>query len=590
MKNSLVWMVVLATLGSETLFAQRGEPVNSLARARATFDATDSNKDGKVSFEELKSNAMPIQKADFDTQDNDKDGTWSRDEFVVYYRQVLVSGGQRAGDDLEGEVARIQALRKAKAAESGAKNGARANAQKTPKVNPPEPANLEDRLARAIDDLEKRAAARQATRDDFERVRGAMLDRAKMAGAVDPAGEADIQARFAAALEALEKNARLGNYSREEFTGLRATLIKRGREAAKTVGDVVTVPAQPANPAAQQADIEGRLQHALDELEKKAEARQATREDFNRVRDLYTQRAKAAMTAGDASTVAEENALAVKFATAIDELEKQAAAGNWSREQFNTLRQGLIRRGRAAAGGTPGVVDSKQVDTQTAASKSAESKGAELKGAEAKAGGEGIEARFELALATLEQKALARGATREDFGRVRDLLEVRARQAVKGSDGVSPADANDPAIAELVAKVKSALERLEKASADGSIKPEDFAALRQMIVRRARSAASNGGPADGRGAVDTSSSTSGSSSTKAAGGTTPPVTEKPVETKPVEAKPADPKPAEPKPVDPKPVPAREGKPAPVPPPEPPKGEEKPVRPSTPPHAELRTRG
>jgi hypothetical protein len=594
MKNSLVWMVVVATFGSETLFAQRGEPVNSLARARATFTATDSNKDGKVTLDELKSNALPIQKADFDAHDNDKDGTWSRDEFLVYYRQVLVSGGQRAGDDLEGEVARIQALRKAKAAESGAKNGARATADKTSKVNPAEPVTIDDRLARAIDDLEKRAAVRQATRDDFERVRGAMLDRAKAEGAVDPKGEPDIQARFATALEALEKNAKVGNYSREEFNSLRALLVKRGREAAKGAGDAV------ATPTAQAVDIEARLQRALDELEKKAEARQATREDFGRVRDLYTQRAKVAMTAGDASTVAEENALAPKFSAAMDELEKQAVAGNWSREQFNALRQGLIRRARAAAGGAPGAVDAKQVDAMSASSKSsdaksADSKGVDAKSAEAKAGGEGIEARFELALASLEQKALARGATREDFGRVRDMLEVRARQAIKGPDGVTPAAANDPAIAALVAKVQSALERLEKAHADGTIKAEDFAALRQMITQRARAAASNVGPAEARRAAESSTSTSTSDSSSksasksASGGALPPVGEKPVEAKPVDPKPAEQKPVDPKPVDPKPAPGREGKPAPVPPPEPPKGEEKPQRPSNPPHAELRTR-
>lgn len=576
MKNSIVWFVALATLGPEMLFAQRGEPVNSLARARATFDATDSNKDGKVSIEELKANTLPIQKADFDAQDNDKDGVWSRDEFLVYYRQILVNGGQRAGDDLEGEVARIQALRKAKAAETGAKNGARG--EKTPKVNPPEPANLEDRLTRAIDDLEKKAAARQATREDFERVRGAMLDRAKAAGAVDPTGEADIQARFAAALDALEKNAKLGNYSREEFTGLRAALEKRGREAAKKVGEVVTVPAQGATPAGQAVDIEARLQRALDELEKKAEARQATREDFGRVREIYTQRAKAAMTAGDASTVAEENTLAQKFSSALDELEKQAATGNWSREQFTALRQALIRRGRAAANGTPGGVESKPIDT----------KPVDVKAPETKVAGEGIEARFELALASLEQKALARGATREDFGRVRDLLEVRARQAVKGPDGVSPADPNDPAIAELVTKVQAALGRLEKASADGSIKAEDFAALRQMIVRRARSAAS-GGPAEARRAADAASSTgttAGENANSGRGaGAVPPTREKPADAKPVDTKPVDTKP-----VDPKPTPGREGKPVPAPQPEPPKGDDKPQRPSVPPHADARVRG
>jgi hypothetical protein len=66
--------------------------------------------------------------------------------------------------------------------------------------------------------------------------------------------------------------------------------------------------------------------------------------------------------------------------------------------------------------------------------------------------------RFEFALRNLEQKALARGATREDFQRVRDLLILRARAAVKGQDGAPVVDPNDPAIAELAAKLQTALE------------------------------------------------------------------------------------------------------------------------------------
>src|ERR1051326_480982 len=100
MNSALASILLSVVFFSQSALAQRGETGNTaLARARATFEATDANKDGRVSFDELKANALPIQKAEFEAQDFDHDGTWSREEFLVYYRQLLSSNGQRASDD-----------------------------------------------------------------------------------------------------------------------------------------------------------------------------------------------------------------------------------------------------------------------------------------------------------------------------------------------------------------------------------------------------------------------------------------------------------------------------------------------------------
>jgi hypothetical protein len=52
--------------------------------------------------------------ADFAREDFDADVRLSRDEFVLYYRHLLVSAGRPLAHDLDAEAARIQALRRVK--------------------------------------------------------------------------------------------------------------------------------------------------------------------------------------------------------------------------------------------------------------------------------------------------------------------------------------------------------------------------------------------------------------------------------------------------------------------------------------------
>jgi hypothetical protein len=330
----------------------------------------------------------------------------------------------------------------------------------------------DERLQSALDDLSRKGEAKQATRDDFNRVRDAWAVQSKAAAGADPAAvaqQSSLADRFARAMDELEQQAAAGNWSREKYEAMRASYIKRGREAANGAN-------APATTSENAADTEARLQLALDELARKADARQATREDFNHVREAWTARAKVAEAGMEPAAVAEQSALALKFGRAMDELEQQAAAGNWSREKFEAMRAAYIHRARASVGaGAPG---------ETAPAD--------------------VEKRFEEALDTLEKHASERTATPEDFRRVNELVDQRVRVAFKGPDGVSPADPADPRIATLSAQLKEALARLEKAAQAGAISREDFAALRKSYVTRAREAGGEvkdaKGPASGRGA------------------------------------------------------------------------------------------
>jgi hypothetical protein len=568
MKNVLIWTAAASLFAAQPLLAQRAPSRDSLAGARAFFELADFDKDGKLGFDEMQKQGLTVQRSQFDAMDVDKSGSWSRDEFVVYYRRLLIASQHRPAADLSAEVTRIEALRKAKEAETRrpvpetkpgepsalsiddrlqiainelelkaaqrqatraefqhvrdlmverakvagatsasdapdlqakfdaamtaletkAKAGnysredfnelramliqrARASTQ-TPAANA---GDVDVKLQAALDDLEKKAALRQASRADFDRVRDMWTERAKSASAQDPAATVELKARFDGAMSTLEAQAKQGNYSREEFGALRALLIQHGREAANG-----TAPVQGANAS----DLDARLQSALDDLERKAQARQATREDFNRVRETWIARAKAATAGETGAAAAQTSALAQQFAAAMDELEKNALAGNWSPEQFAAIQQSYIHRARAASGGA-----------QPAPVPSASSSGS-------------VQQRFDEALDTLQAHALASGATREDYQRLKDQLVARARESVSAADATAPVSADDPRVTALAAKLGAAIDQLEEQARAGKITRADFDKFRQMLVHRARAAVSaTDAPAGDAGATPASTST-----------------------------------------------------------------------------------
>jgi hypothetical protein len=374
MKKTFVSLLALGSLAAEPLFAQTPSAVNSLARARATFAAADANKDGRIGFDEYQKNKLG-ERREFDGQDPDKDGALSLDEFTLFYRQMLVRAGERPAADLEQEVTRVHAVRK----------------------------------ARAVDEATRKAAAQR--------------DAAKPAEQVKPDAA--------------------------------------GQVAPKS---------QPVKPSAAELDLDARLEIALDALEKKAEARNASREDFNQVRDMYIARAEAAKATAGTPGGAGEVDIVARFGRVLDELEKKAMAGEYSREEYQALRQSYIKRARGAVAEKP--TPEAQPDP--------------------------LEARFEAALADLEQRALARNASREDFNRVREMLIARARLAAGGTAGdTTPNTQFD----ELKQKLEAALTQLENRANEGNVTREEFQALRNMLIKRARNAAHDAQQPSGPGAA-----------------------------------------------------------------------------------------
>lgn len=451
MKHTLGLIVATISLGNAPVLAQRIEPVNSLGRAKSTFEAADVDKNGQVTFGELTQQKLAIQRADFAAIDADKDGLWSREEFYVYYRRLLINSGQRAADDLESEVARIQAVRHAKAAALEAK-------RQPPKVLAPAISNTDAGLKTALDELEKRAAAGQATREEFQMLRAALIERARLDNANDPATAAELVAKFEAALTVLETQAKEGRYNRDEYAALRALMIGRVRAAATVA--VVTTPVATVT----QPTVGAPFELALDDLSKNAEARRATAEDFQRLRAAWAARVRPAST--DAAAVARDAELDQKFTRAMEALERDARSGKYSREQFEELRAAYISRARFAAGSTP-VVPTAPVVAPAAPNSAS-----------------GPEASLDTALDDLSKKAEAKQATEDDFRRVRETWIARSRAAAQSSDPASIA--RQATLEEQFTRAFAALEQDARA---GKYSREQFQALRDSYIARARYAA-----------------------------------------------------------------------------------------------------
>lgn len=326
----------------------RAASTTDLERARRTFDAADKNRDGRIERAELELARVKVAAEEFAARDFDGNKLWNREEFILWYRGLLIANRQRPGADLDAEAARILAVQ-------------RARATTTTAIETGDDA----RLARAIEDLERKALARGATREDFTQVRTMWEQRLAATEPDLPAAEAaGLKQKVGRALADLETKAAAGGATREEFAQLRQALLTRARAAA----------AAAAAPAADEAALEARFAQALDDLEAKALARQATREQFAAVRDQLVARARRAASA-EGATGADADArtaeLARQLEAAINRLEERAQNGQVTREEFLELRGMLVARARRAAGGTT-TVDVVPVEPAPVAPKRAE--------------------------------------------------------------------------------------------------------------------------------------------------------------------------------------------------------------------------
>jgi hypothetical protein len=92
--------------------AAGGEQPTDLKRVRSIFRAIDLDGNGEIAREEAERARIPM--AAFRERDVNADAALSPDEFVMYYRQLLVDARRPVADDLLREAARIQAVRRAR--------------------------------------------------------------------------------------------------------------------------------------------------------------------------------------------------------------------------------------------------------------------------------------------------------------------------------------------------------------------------------------------------------------------------------------------------------------------------------------------
>lgn len=321
--------------------AQGPTAKNDATAARALFSSADRDGDGRLTPVELSERRIAVAESEFRDQDADKDGAWSRDEFTVHYRSIVIRSGERPAADLEAEVVRVLALRRAGTCGDKSARPGPAVARISVVADPascatPEILELDARIERAIRDVEDRAAGRGAVRADFDRVRGPWNERVTIVRALGDASAAgaDVSARFSRALDALEARARAGSIPRAQFAELRAAWSARPRRAEP----VKTFDA--ADPRASVGDP--RFERALTDLEARVHARIATPADWGALREATTDAARRAVQGADATPPRADDPRVVRSSsellTVIDRLEKRASAGTITRVDFAELR------------------------------------------------------------------------------------------------------------------------------------------------------------------------------------------------------------------------------------------------------------
>jgi colicin import membrane protein len=125
MKNTLT-ILLAATLLTGTALAQSQAPVHDKASAQAFFRKGDLDHNGKLDAAEAR--ALGISQRQVASYDADGDGRIDKSEFYVAYRKMVRAAGEPVQNDLEDEVARILAERKAIKARKDAKK--RSDAEK----------------------------------------------------------------------------------------------------------------------------------------------------------------------------------------------------------------------------------------------------------------------------------------------------------------------------------------------------------------------------------------------------------------------------------------------------------------------------
>jgi hypothetical protein len=363
------------------------EELTPLDRATRTFAAADLDRDGLIELDELKQ--ASISTSVLKTWDEDGSSSLSKDEFLGYYRRLMVNAGLPPGEELNAEVKRIEAeqtTRKERAARQRAQEEQEAKQKEgEPAAESTRPASTGtsaggestlEKYKRAQAALNQRLAAARASREVASEQQQALLERARGASAgsqpTTNAGGASETARerLARAQAALDGRARGSNATREQLARAKARLEDRANRKVGAAGSAGAGGEQAA-PAAPGAQLRSKLERASDQLAERAASGDMTREQQQALQAALEERARQAGSGGVVSpqpVVAEQATGAElgeaasraqelegvpatdrdKVSRAIDALEARAKKGGWSREKLAAEKADLLARARAA--------------------------------------------------------------------------------------------------------------------------------------------------------------------------------------------------------------------------------------------------
>lgn len=218
--------IALFCLAPSAFFASADEPqLETSARAAAAWSHWDADRSGRISLAEAQAGGIDVPL--FERGDENADGSWSRCEFIVQYAERSQRAGIGIAADLEAEIARIQALRKARHL-AGARivcdgSGPAAVRLAHARVTP---------LSAALADLQARAARGTMTRESVTHARAllaAQADaRAGQASQTQKSRELAAWTEVQRELDRVENGVRAPREARASVEGLRSALVRNG--------------------------------------------------------------------------------------------------------------------------------------------------------------------------------------------------------------------------------------------------------------------------------------------------------------------------------------------------------------------------
>lgn len=345
--KQLTLLILLSLLSSSDALAQDARSTH-LTRANKTFEAADVDGNGSLNASEL--SRASISGNSLRTWDKDRSGSFSRDEFLMFYRHLLVKSGQKPGDEFETEAKRIEKLQNEEAKKRAeAARKAKAAGEATEKRA--ETLTTAEKYRRAQEALNERIKKLGTNNEAGSSARELLGSRGRSVGA-QPLGKPEtsrgglsesVRARLARVQGAHEDRARNTGVGRGPVERANDSLADR---AANSLGGEKG--AEPEN------SLADKLKRARDDVAKKAAASVAGRARVRHTQESLTQRARQTVGVAYVTELSDKELESLpesarqKLRVSMEELAKRARAAGWTIEQFDLEKRRLVKRAKDA--------------------------------------------------------------------------------------------------------------------------------------------------------------------------------------------------------------------------------------------------